>query len=234
MASRCRWPFRGRSAVAVDVEPDYTVERLRFREYYRGLTDNDLARLSMDENLIPAARDAITAELDARRLDLSSYRNRFEEEVAAAKAAGVLGAVPSSALAMEHDGSHQLMGVAGLVMFGLVGLHKWLLGDATTWRKEGTLALWLFFALMFTWDPAARVVKGQASTRLVFWLVLGWLYFAAMAATLAVPALGRFVAGLNPLLVVAAIVSPAIVIGVLRVTGRLPSRADSNPKIRST
>jgi hypothetical protein len=70
----------------MNIEPNYTAERLRFREYYRSLTDNDLARLSMDENLVPAARDAITEELDARALDLSSYRNRFEEEVAAAKA----------------------------------------------------------------------------------------------------------------------------------------------------
>ncbi len=119
-------------------------------------------------------------------------------------------------------------------MFGLVGLHKWLLGDATTWRKEVTLALWLFYALKFTWDPAARVVKGQASTKLVFWLILGWLYFAAIAATLALPALGRFLAGLNTLLVVAALASPAIVIGILRVAGRLPSRADNKPTIRPT
>jgi len=201
----------------MNTELNYTSERLWFREYYRNLSDNDLARLSMDENLVPAARDAITEELDSRRIDLSSYRNRFYEEVAAAKAAGVLGGVPSSALPTEQKGSHQLLGLAGLVMFGLVGVHKWLLGDATTWRKEGTLAIWLFWALMFTWDPAVRVVKGQASWKVVFWLILGWLYFAAIAVTLAVPALGRVVAALNPLLIVAAIAAPAIVVGVLRV-----------------
>jgi hypothetical protein len=208
----------------MNIEPDYTAEQLRFREYYRCLTDNDLARLSMDENLVPAARDAITQELDARALDLSSYRKRFEEEVAAAKAGGVLGGVPSSALATEQRGSHQLLGLAGLVMFGLVGIHKWLLGDLTTWRKEGTLAVWLFWALIFTWDPAVRVVKGQASGKLMFWLILGWLYFAAIAATLAVPTLGRVVAGLNPPLVVTAIAAPAIVIGILKVGRRFASR----------
>jgi len=218
----------------MNIEPNHTAERLRFREYYRSLTDNDLARLSMDENLVPAAREAITEELDARGLDLSSHRNRFEEEVAAAKAAGVLGGVPSSALATKQQGSHQLLGLGGIVMFGLVGIHKWLLGDATTWRKEGTLAVWLFWALMFTWDPAVRVVKGQASGKILFWLILGWLYFGAIAATLAVPALGKVVAGLNPLLVVAAFASPAIVIGVLRVVRRFAPGADEKPTIRAT
>jgi hypothetical protein len=205
-------------------EPDYTGERLRFGEYYKSLTDNDLARLSMDENLVPAARDAITEELNARGLDLSSYRNRFEEEVAAAKAAGVLGGVPSSALATEQKGSHQLLGLAGLVMFGLIGVHKWLLGDATTWRKEGTLAVWLFWALIFTWDPTVRLLKGQASRRLVLWLALGWLYFATIAAALAVPALSRIVSGLNPLLVAATLASPAIVLGFHRLVSRFASR----------
>jgi len=73
----------------MNVEPNYAAERLRFREYYKSLADNDLARLSMDENLVPAARDAMIEELDARGLDLSSYKNKFEQEVAAAKAAGV-------------------------------------------------------------------------------------------------------------------------------------------------
>jgi hypothetical protein len=70
----------------MNIEPDYTAEGLRFREYYSSLTDNDLARLSMGENLVPPAREAMTEELNARGLDLSSYKSRFEEEVAAAKA----------------------------------------------------------------------------------------------------------------------------------------------------
>lgn len=208
----------------MNIEPDYTAERLRFREYYKNLTDDDLARLSMDKNLVPAARDAITEELDARGLDLSSYRDRFEEEVAAAKAADILGSLPSSALPAEQKG-HRLLGLALFVMFGLVGLHMWLLGDATTWRKEGTLAVWLFWALVFTWDPAVRVVKGQASGKLMFWLILGWLYFAAIAAALAVPALGRFVNGINPLLVVAIVASPVIVLGAQRLVRRFVSRS---------
>jgi hypothetical protein len=215
---------------AANIEPNDTGERLRFREYYRNLTNDDLARLSLDENLVSAARDAITEELDARGLDLSSSRDRFEEEVAAAKAAGVLGGVPSSALSTEQTGSHQLLGLAGLVMFGLVGVHKWLLGDATTWRKEATLAVWLFWALIFTWDPTVRLLKGQASARLVFWLILGWLYFAATAAALAVPALGRVVNGLNPLLVAAIVASPAIVLGLHRVVRRFASQADSRQR----
>ena len=174
----------------------------------------------------------MTDELTARGIDLSSYQSRFAKEVAAAKAAGVLGGIPSSALVTEEpEKNHQWFGLAGLVMFGLVVIHKWLLGDATTWRKEQTLALCLFSALMFTWDPTVRLIRGQASGELVFWLVLGWIYFAAIAATLAVPSLGRVVASLNPLLIATAIASPAIVIGVRRAVRRFrpasePAKSD--------
>jgi hypothetical protein len=219
----------------MNTESNYTGERLRFREYYRNLTDNDLARLSTDENLVPAARDAITEELDSRGLELSSCRSRFDEEVAAAKAAGILGGVPSSALATEEKGSHRLLGLAGLAMFGLIGVHKRLLGDATTWRKGTAPAVWLFWALMFTWDPAVRVVKGQASWKVVFWLILGWLYVAAIAMPLAVPAVGRVVADLSPLLIGAAVASPAIVMGLLRSEGASRAGVSSapNPQGRS-
>jgi hypothetical protein len=53
----------------VSIEPSNTDERIRFREYYKTLTDNDLVRLATDENLIPAARHSITEELEARGLD---------------------------------------------------------------------------------------------------------------------------------------------------------------------
>jgi len=132
--------------------------------------------------------------------------------------------LPSGALPTEEK-HHQLLGLTGLVMFGLIGVHKWLLGDATTWRKEATLAVWLFLALVFTWDPTVRIVKGQASGKLVFWLILGWLYFATTAAPLAVPALGKVVSGFNPLLVAAIIASPAIVLGVHRAVRRFASRS---------
>jgi hypothetical protein len=194
------------------IEPDHTAERLRFRERYGNLTDDDLVHVAMDENLTPAAREAMAEELDARGLrgHLSSVRNRLEEE--------------ARALPKEQK-DHQLFGLAGLVMFGLVGVHKWVLGDATTWRKEGALALWLFWALIFTWDPAVRLVAGQASGKLVFWLVLGWLYFAAITAALAVPALGRVVSDFNPLLVLAVIASPAIVVGAQRLLRRFANRS---------
>ena len=209
----------------MNIEPNYTVERLRFREHYRNLTDDDLARLAIDENLIPAARDAITQELDSRGLqDLSSLKNRFAEKAAVTKAEGAIAGLPLSALPTAQK-DHQLLGLTGLVMFGLIGVHKWLVGDATTWRKEGTLAVWLFWALMLTWAPTVRFVKGQASGKLVFWLILGWLYVATTAAPLAVPALGRVVSGFNPVLVIAIIASPAIVLGVHRAVRRFASRS---------
>jgi hypothetical protein len=196
----------------VTIEPNHTVERLRFRERYGSLTDDDLAHVAMDENLLPAAREAIAEEVDARGLrdHLSSLRNRLEEE--------------ARALPKERN-DHQLFGLIALVMFGLVGVHKWLLGDATTWRKEGVLALWLFWALIFTWDPTVRLVKGQGSGKLVFWLVLGWSYFAAIVAALAIPPLGRVVSDVNPLLAVAIVASPAIVVGAQRLVRRFASRS---------
>jgi hypothetical protein len=154
------------------------------------------------------------------------FMQRVHEEVAFAKAEGVLGGVPSSALAtVEKNRSCQLFGLAGLVMFGLVGVHKWLLGDATTWRKEEALAVWLFWALFFTWEPTGRVFKGEASVKLVSWLILAWLYFAVIAASLAVPAMGAVVSGFNPLLVGAIVASPAIVFGACKVLTRLASRS---------
>jgi len=39
--------------------------------------------------------------------------------------------------------------------------------------KRGNAGALALFALMFTWDPAARVFKGQGSAKLAFWLVLG-------------------------------------------------------------
>lgn len=212
------------------IEASHADDRQRFREYYKSLADNDVARLSMDENLVPADRDAISDEIDARGLDLSAYKSRFSEEIAAAKAAGVLGAIPSSALTVtESDRSHQLMGGVGLLVFALVGIHKWVLGDATTWRKEGSLATWLALGVMLTWDPPVRVFKGQASGKFVVWLILAWLYLAAIAAPLAVPALGKVVAGFNPLVVAAAIGAPGIVVGLLRLSKRLSSHDGGAP-----
>lgn len=76
-------------------EPNHTVERLRFREHYRSLTDDDLARLSMDENLVPAARQEITEELQVRGLrDLSSFRKRFAEEATVSGSEGFIGVLP--------------------------------------------------------------------------------------------------------------------------------------------
>jgi hypothetical protein len=101
------------------LEPNHTVERLRFRERYRNLTDADLVHLALDENLTPTAREAMADELDARGLrdHLSSVRRQLEEETRASP---------------EDLKNLQLFGLAGLVMFGLVGVHKWVLGDATT------------------------------------------------------------------------------------------------------
>jgi hypothetical protein len=101
------------------IELNRTVERLRFRERYRNLTDDDLVHLALDENLTPTAHEAMADELDARGLrdHLSSVRRQLEEETRASP---------------EEQKNLQLFGLAGLVMFGLVGVHKWVLGDATT------------------------------------------------------------------------------------------------------
>lgn len=180
-------------------EMNDTAERLQFRERYRIMTDDDLARLALYEDLIPAAREAITEELEARELrDLSSFQKQFEDDAILAKADGLSAFTPVKArppVQKDLARNQQLLGLTGLLMFGLVGVHKWLLGDATTWRKEESLAVWLFFGLMLTWDPMVRVVRGQASIKLAVWLVLALLQIAMPAAVLAVPELGRLVSG---------------------------------------
>jgi len=52
----------------MDTEPNLSAESLRFREHYRTLTDDDLVHLAIDQDLIPAAREAIANELEARGL----------------------------------------------------------------------------------------------------------------------------------------------------------------------
>jgi hypothetical protein len=66
-------------------------------------------------------------------------------------------------------------------------------------------------------------VTGQASGKFVFWLVLGWLYFASITAVLAVPGLGRVVSDFSPLLILAVIASPAIVVGAQKLVRRFAS-----------
>jgi hypothetical protein len=202
-----------------------STERLRYRERYSSMADDDLARLALDDNLIPAAREAIAKELEARGLrDLSPFKKRFDEDAALAIADGLTAFLPLNARP-EPRKTDQYLGLTVLGMFGLVGLHKWLLGDATTWRKEEALAIWLFFALVFTWYPTAQVLKRHAARKLLFWLILGWLYVAVTAAPLLVPALGRVVGELNPFLVLAVFASPAIVLGVRRAVGHFARRS---------
>jgi len=143
-----------------------TAEHLRFRERYRTLPDDDLARLALYEDLMPAAREAITDELEARGLrDLSAFRSRFEEDAILAKAEGLSAFTPVSARppAEEDHNHHRLLGLTILAAWGLIVVHKWFLGDAPTWRNEESLAVSLGLGLMFTWDPMVSVVRGQAS-----------------------------------------------------------------------
>jgi hypothetical protein len=165
--------------------------------------------------LIPAAREAITDELEARGLrDLSSFKKRFEDDAANVRTASLLPVFAPSRVLLADAKSRQYFGFTGLVILGLIGLHKWLLGDATTWRKEEALFIWLFFALILTWDPIVEVLKERASGKLMWWLMLGLMYIVLTATALAVPAVGRVVATFNPLVVAAIFASPAIVIAI--------------------
>jgi hypothetical protein len=172
----------------MDIEPNLSGESLRFREHYRTLTDDDLVHLAIDRDLIPAAREAISDELAARGLrDLSTFKKRFDEDAAnaaEARNADLLPVFGPSRALMADGQNRQYFGFTCLVIIGLIGLHKWLLGDATTWRKEETLFLWLFFALIFIWDPIVEVFKGRASGKRVWWLVLGLTYIVVTAAEL--------------------------------------------------
>ena len=213
----------------MDIEPNLSTESLRFRERYRTLTDDDLVHLAIDQDLIPAAREAIADELEAHGLrDLSSFKKRFEEDAANAadaRTADLLPVFGPSRLLMADAMNRQYFGFAGLVIIGLIGLHKWLLGDATTWRKEETLFLWLFFGLIFTWDPIVEVLKRRASGKLVWWLMLGLMYIGAVAAVMAVPPVGRVVATFNPLVVLAIFASPVIVLAIRKGARRIAVRS---------
>jgi hypothetical protein len=210
----------------MDIEPNLSAESLRFREHYRTLTDDDFVHLAIDQDLIPAAREAIADELEARGLrDLSSFKKRFEKDAANTRTADLLPVFGPSSVLMADAKNRQYFGFTGLVIIGLIGFHKWLLGDATTWRKEGTLFLWFFFALIFTWDPIVEVLKGRPSGKLVWWLMLGLMYIVLIATDLAVPAVGRVVGTFNPSVVLAILASPAIVLALRKGARRIAVRS---------
>lgn len=217
----------------MNTPPTDTPEWLRFRERYRSLPDDDLARLALYEELIPAARAAITEELEARGLrDLSLFRKQFEEDAVLAKAEGLSAFTPVKArlpVRMELARNQRLLGFTVLAAWGLVGVHWWLLGDKTTWDKEATIAMCLFAALMLTWDPLASFVKGQVYGKILVQLVLVWWVFGALVAIGAVPGVGRFVTDSNGPMVLAIIVSPVFVLTLYRAVTRFVSRNRERP-----
>jgi hypothetical protein len=104
----------------MSTETNDPAERLQFRERYRTMTDDDLARLALYEDLMPAAREAITEELQARGLrDLSSFQKQFEEDAIFAKAEGLSAFTPVKArppVQKDSARNQRLLGLAGLVM----------------------------------------------------------------------------------------------------------------------
>lgn len=211
----------------MNIEPDDTVERLRLRERYRSLPDDDLARLTLYEDLMPAAREAIREELEARGLrDLSSFQKQFEGDAILAKAEGLSAFAPVKArppVRKELARNQRVLGLTILAAWGLVGVHWLLMGDTTTWRREAAIAMCLFSGLMLTWDPMGSVLNGQASRKIVFWLVLVSLQFAVLVAFLAVPVLIKYASNFNPLQV-AILFSPLLVLGVYGAVTRFASR----------
>ncbi|HEV2444239.1 MAG TPA: hypothetical protein VGT07_17065 [Steroidobacteraceae bacterium] len=209
----------------MSTETNDTDERLRFRERYRTMANDDLARLALYEDLMPAAREAITEELETRGLrDLSSFRKQFEEDAILARAEGLSAFTPVSLRPpAQKDRNQQLLGLTIFAVWGLVGVHWWLLGAATTWRREATIGMCLFSGLVLTWDPMVSVLKGRASRKLVFWLVLVSLQFAVLIGFLAVPTLVKFASIFNPLQL-AILFSPLFVLGVYGAVTRFASR----------
>ena len=61
----------------MSIETNYMVERLQFRERYRTLTDDDLARLSIDENRLVNARFLLASKSD----DITHRRKQFRAYV---------------------------------------------------------------------------------------------------------------------------------------------------------
>lgn len=56
----------------------------QFLEYYSRLADDELARIALQDQLVPEAQDAITDELQKRGLsDLSEYKRALDESAAA-------------------------------------------------------------------------------------------------------------------------------------------------------
>jgi len=59
-------------------------DRLQFAELYSRLADDELARIALENQLVPEAHEALAVELQKRGLnDLSEYKRNFEEAAAA-------------------------------------------------------------------------------------------------------------------------------------------------------
>lgn len=60
----------------------------QLQEYYRGLSDDDLARIALTAELTPEAREIIAQELKGRGLtDLSGFKRQMEEDAVVTNAA---------------------------------------------------------------------------------------------------------------------------------------------------
>ena len=59
-------------------------DRLQFAELYSRLADDELARIALENHLVPEAHEALAVELQKRGLnDLSEYKRNFEEAATA-------------------------------------------------------------------------------------------------------------------------------------------------------
>jgi hypothetical protein len=56
-------------------------DELRFANTYRGLADDELARIALSNNLLPEAQEALTSEMQRRGLtDLSEYKRALDDQ----------------------------------------------------------------------------------------------------------------------------------------------------------
>jgi hypothetical protein len=87
-------------------------DRQQLQEYYRGLPDDDLARIALTAELTPEARDVIGTELQGRGLkDLSVFKRQMEEDAVLTNPARY------NEVSWEMERKWKLsIGIAGLVM----------------------------------------------------------------------------------------------------------------------
>jgi hypothetical protein len=152
---------------------------LRFNGVYRRLMDDELARVALEGNLVPEAREALTIELQKRGLtDLSEYENNLAQAAAVSSF--------ENQLAIQAQMKRQLLSWLLTFFAWVMALFvpfAWLISPNRTDNFEVSLMGGAFVAFSCYLGIRSRATGSQWGYRLRFLLPLILLGVSTVVAT---------------------------------------------------